>query len=297
MKHMGVKITFIVILSIFLLTISQTSSVFLNNAYGYYTVTVPFSSNNSWSGFPTFGVMPFVPTWYKNLTNPFSFGGIQSLFSSSALGLFGSGLFGMGGLYGLGGLYGMGGLYGLGGLYGMGSLYGLGGLYGVGGLYGLSGLYGSNILYGQSAWNPLASLGIIPGITGLGANLFPSFTANLPFVAEQAGTWTGTWNLGFLFGTMIMNLTENPITGILSGTAQLIGNPTFGGIFNILGTGSTTFVQLNGQDPTISYAITISGTLTTATTMTGFYSIYKVGGTSPLETGTFDLDLISAAVI
>ena len=81
-------------------------------------------------------------------------------------------------------------------------------------------------------------------------------------------------------------------TGSISGTAQLIGNLTFGGIFNVYGSASATFVSLNGQDPTLTYAVTLQGTLTTPGTMEGFYSIYKIGATAPKETGTFILELL-----
>ena len=96
---------------------------------------------------------------------------------------------------------------------------------------------------------------------------------------------------------MIMNLKEDLLTGGLSGTAQLIGNDTFSGIFNVIGEGGTSFVFLNGQDPTISYAVIIQGTITGGTLMEGFYDIYKVGSAAPLETGTFNLELVTAAVI
>ncbi len=116
-------------------------------------------------------------------------------------------------------------------------------------------------------------------------------------MAEQAGTWIGQWNLGFLFGTMVMNLKEDPLTGALSGTVQLIGNGTFAGIFNIYGEGSPTFVLLSGQDPTLSYAITISAPLPTPTTMEGYYDIYKIPNSTPQESGTFSLELISTVII
>jgi len=201
------------------------------------------------------------------MSNPFGFGGLYNL-TSSLSGLYMLGL--LNGFNGLGGLYGQSGFSGLYGQSGFSGLYGLPGLYGLSG-FNLSGL------------GP-------PGLTNVGSLVSMGVNAPL-FLAEQAGAWTGTWNLGFLTGTMIMNLQET-ITGSISGTAQLIGNLTFGGIFNVYGSASTTFVSLNGQDPTLTYAVTLQATLTTPGTMEGFYSIYKIGSTTPKETGTFNLQLL-----
>jgi len=56
-------------------------------------------------------------------------------------------------------------------------------------------------------------------------------------------------------------------------------------------------MQLSGQDPTLSYAITITAPLTTPTTMDGYYDIYKLPNVTAQESGIFSLDLVSAAVI
>ena len=228
----------------------------VKRVYGYYGVPNIFSYNRLNSPFTYSG--PLGTPLNNLISNPFSFGGLYNLTSSFS------------GLYMLGLLNGFNRL---GGLYGQNAVYGL---------YGLSGLYGLN------GFN-LFGLGL-PGLTTAGS--LNSIGMNAPlFLAEQAGAWTGTWNLGFLTGTMIMNLQET-ITGSISGTAQLIGNLTFGGIFNVYGSASTTFVSLNGQDPTLTYAVTLQGTLTTPGTMEGFYSIYKIGSTTPKETGTFNLELL-----
>lgn len=258
---------------------------------------------------------------YYGLSGLGSYGGLYGGLGLYGLGggLYGFGLYGQGGIYGgLSGLYGLGGLYGLSRLYGLGGLYGLGSLYGLSGLYGISGLYslGNLGLYGgpyglgslENFYGPngapglygLSSLYGLNNINSLGFSFpglrFPGdlITTNLNnplFAAEQAGAWTGTWNLGFLTGTMIMNLQES-IAGSLSGTAQLIGNLTFGGIFNVYGSSDPIFISLIGQDPTLTYAVTLQGTLTTPSTMEGFYSIYKIGATVPKETGTFNLELL-----
>ena len=227
----------------------------IENAFGYYGVP------NTWSSLglsPPFSYSGRLGTPLYNTSWPFCFGGIYNLTTS---------------------------------LSGLNMLGLLGGLNTLGGLYGLSGFRG---FYGMSGFNGLYP-SALPGF-GLTSLLSPSnlITASLSnpfFAAEQAGAWIGTWNLGFLTGNMIMNLDES-ITGSLSGTAQLIGNLTFGGIFNVYGSGDQTFVSLNGQDPTLTYAVTLQGILTTPTTMEGFYSIYKIGSVTPKETGTFNLELI-----
>lgn len=278
------------ILLLFVLGVSIAGIGITGKVFAYYSS--PYSYNSSRLGYPSNG---YGLGMYSNIVSPFGFGGVYNL-TSSLGGLYGTGLlgglYGMGGLYGLGSLYsmyGLSGMYGLYGLGGLGSLYGgLNGLYGLGGLYGLSGIYGLNSLGGSGLLSLLSGIGGTASLSPLGINI--------PFAAEQAGTWIGTWNLGFLFGNMVMNLKED-LLGNLSGTAQLIGNGTFSGIFNVYGSGGTTFVILNGQDPTISYAIIIQGTITGGTVMNGFYDIYKVGSASPQETGTFTLELVTATVI
>lgn len=277
---------FLKISLLFVLAISMAGPGIVGEVYGYYSI--PYSFNSSRLSYPSFGFMPpnsYGLGMYSSMLSPFGFGGIYNM-TSSLGGFYGTGL--LGGLYGMGGLYGLGGLsglYGLGGLYGLSSLYGLGGLSG---LYGLGGLYGLNSLSGS---------GLVSLLTGIGSSPISQLGINNPFVAEQAGTWIGEWNLGFLFGNMVMNLKEDLLTGNLSGTAQLIGNGTFSGIFNVFGDGGSTFVILNGQDPSISYAIIIQGTITGGIVMEGFYDIYKVGSATPQETGTFNLELVTATVI
>ncbi|MGA1839355.1 MAG: hypothetical protein ACMUIU_01915 [bacterium] len=244
------------ILIIIGIMIFMLGSVSVNEIYGYYSLPEIFAFSRI--GFPLMSYgLSGIPL-YNYFSTPYFIGGNHNL----TFGLSNVSLQGL-----------------LNQPYCMGSFYGPNG---VPGLYGLSSLYGLNTL------NSL-SLGLHN--SGFAGNLITMNLNSQLFAAEQAGTWTGTWNLGFLFGTMIMNLQE-AITGSLSGTAQLIGNLTFGGIFNVYGSSDPTFLYLTGQDPTLTYAVTIQGILTTPGTMEGFYSIYKIGATVPKETGTFSLELL-----
>ena len=249
-----ISMVFIIIFLLAVTIIEFVSPV--ENAFGYYGVPNTLSYLSFNPPFTNYGLLgtPF----YNFLSNPFGFGGIYNL-TTSLSGLSIPGF--------------------LGGLNNLGGLYGLNAFRGFYGLSGLSGLY------------PSALPGF--GLTSLisPANLLTAGLSNPFFTAEQAGAWIGTWNLGFLTGNMIMNLDES-ITGSLSGTAQLIGNLTFGGIFNVYGTGDPTFISLNGQDPTLTYAVSLQGILTTSSTMEGFYTIYKIGSVTPKETGTFNLELL-----
>jgi len=245
---------FILIALILLVLFQCTGNV--KELYSYYGF--PNSLIFSWLSSPFISNRLFGIPLYNYINNPYFIGGNYNLPSS------------------LSGLY-MGGIFN--------QTYGLGNIYGPN---GAPGLYGMSSLYGLNAFN-LFSAGY-PSLK-LPSSLIATSLTNPFFSAEQAGAWTGTWNLGFLTGTMIMNLQES-ITGSLSGTAQLIGNLTFGGIFNVYGSADPTFVSLNGQDPTLTYAVTLQGTLTTPSIMEGFYSIYKIGSTVPKETGTFNLELL-----
>lgn len=249
-----ISMVFIIIFLMVMTIIEFVSPI--EKAFGYYGVPNTLSYLSLNPPFLNYGLLGTPYNYFGS--NPFGFGGIYNLTTS------------------LSGLY-MPGL--LGGLNNLGGLNGLNGFRGFYGLSGLSGLY------------PSALPGF--GLSSLmsPANLLTAGLSNPFFTAEQAGAWIGTWNLGFLTGNMIMNLDES-ITGSLSGTAQLIGNLTFGGIFNVYGTGSPTFISVSGQDPTLTFAVTLQGVLTTPTVMEGYYSIYKIGSVTPKETGTFNLELL-----
>jgi hypothetical protein len=259
--------------------------------------------------------------------------GLSSSYGSAGLygSLYGGGLYGgmYGGLYGsslgsYGGLYGSmyGGLYGgmYGGLYGSslglyGGGYGLG-MYGgglsslYGGLYG--GLYGSMYggLYGGSMYGGLygSSLGLYGGGYGLGlyggglSSLYGGLYGGLGRygLAEQTGLWTGTYSNGLTFGSMTLNLVEDPVVvGALSGYVQLLGNAVLPTLVSITGqnvNGQITLTGSNGLAGGKLVAIDIAATLISPTEIDGDYSLTLTNlGTVP-ETGSFKVTLTTPVI-
>lgn len=253
--------------------------------------------------------------------------GLYGLGGLGSMGLYGSlGLYGMSGLYGgmYGGLYGMLGLYSgmYGGLSGMLGLYG--GMYG--GLYGMSGLYGLSALGGITAPNGLggiSGMGLLGGLYGTGgmntllASLMTSLstTATTPtptasasallpllpfFIAEQAGTWIGTWSNGLLGGQMTLNLIDDPLLATVVGTAQLLGNPTLGALVEVVGEVLNSQVIASGTSIGVggmTFELQIIGILVSSSQMTGTYNLINLssGGTIT-ESGTFDLSLVAPII-
>lgn len=238
-------------------------------------------------------------------------------FGAGAFGLYGLGSLYGGTLYGLGGLYGgIFGLYGIGGIYGTGSFYGLYGLGGLG-LYGLSGIYGLGGLYG--IYGGFGGFGDVFGTIGLLSNLgllnAPALAVQpvAPVVAEQAGTWSGTWySLLKLTDVGIMNLTlvEDTINVVLKGEVNLLLNsitnsvpaqvngPYSGGSTFILSGGnntvfSSTFLLIS---PVTLYTIDLNCTLTSPTTMTGTYAIQDLVKVFGSDFGNFNLTLTSPVI-
>ena len=120
-----------------------------------------------------------------------------------------------------------------------------------------------------------------------------------PFaIAEQVGSWTGIWSAGLYSGPMSLNLIEviDPLLGTvtLAGYAQLLGNPYLGALVdNISGEALNNQIYLSGSGlgaGSTTYQIEIVGTLTTATTMTGTYTL--INSSSIREVGSFDLSLL-----
>lgn len=265
------------------------------------------------------------------------------LTSLSALGLYGGLLpysfgtpysFTTMGLYGVGGLYG--GLYGLNGLYGMGGMFGLTSMYNnpfcCTGSFGLSSTFGLNNIwpntYGYG--NTLTSLSQFPAVSTF--NPFMSSLMQMPnmVTAEQAGNWSGTWTslVTLKGGIMNMSIVEDPLTGVLSGTVNLLLNKvtnsipadvvgyisTLGpGALGITGTGGaiTTFI-LSGSNqnffgtttllllpslPSVItvYTIDLVCVMTTPVTIAGTYDvadIYKLN----VDSGEFSLTLTSPII-
>lgn len=229
-------------------------------------------------------------------------------------GMYGGGLYGLGGLYGQG-LYGMIGIYG--GLYG-GGLYGPGSLNGLNGLYGLCGYYGLRGLYGLGGYGGLLGMGLYGGIYGIGGlggllgglyglggiGSLLSGVSTSPlnalaplFVAEQAGTWMGTWTNGLLAGQMTLNLID--ALGLVTGTAQLLGNPSLGSLVDVSGTALNAQITVSGTGLGLggmTFELTLVGILITAEQMTGTYTIINTSGGSVVDEGKFDLTLIAPVI-
>jgi len=241
---------------------------------------------------------------------------INAYYGLSGLGLYG-GMYG-GGLYGLGGLYGQG-FYGKSGLYGgIGSLYGLGGLYGLNGLYGLGRCYGLGGLYGLGGYGGLFGMGLYGGLHGIGglgglpgglyglggmgtpfSNVFASPMTTLAplFIAEQTGTWMGTWTNGLLAGQMTLNLID--ALGLITGTAQLLGNPSLGSLVDVSGTVLNAQITVSGTGLGLggmTFELALVGILLTAEQMTGTYSIINTSGGSLVDQGKFNLALIAPVI-
>ncbi len=257
------------------------------------------------------------------------YGGISGLYGLGG-GLYGlSRLYGLGGLYGMGGLYGLSGIYGLGGLYGLGNLgfyggsYGLGGLGGLlGGLYGLGGIGSllSSLIssplttVAPAATSPATVAGTTilvmpPTATATVSALLPLLplpvaplaVLSLPlpplFIAEQAGTWMGTWTNGLLSGPMTLNLID--ALGLISGTAQLLANPTLGSLVDVTGTAINAQITLSGTGVGLggmSFGLDLVGILTATDTMIGTYSIINLSGGTVVDQGRFNLVLITPVI-
>ncbi|MGA1869330.1 MAG: hypothetical protein ACMUJM_12390 [bacterium] len=121
--------------------------------------------------------------------------------------------------------------------------------------------------------------------------------APLAFV-EQAGTWQGVWTTGLVSGPMTLNLVEDPILGTLAGYCQLLGNPLLGTLVdNLLGNVLNNQVYLEGSGlgaGSTTFQIDIVGTLTSATTMTGTYTLIE--SSSIRQTGSFEVTLITPVI-
>ena len=229
-----------------------------------------------------------------------------------------------GGLYGLGGMYGLGGLYGLGGMCGLGGLYGLGGIYGLGGLYGPGGMYGG--LYGLGGL--LGTMGLLSNPGLLNTPTQQTVQPTPVVIAEQAGTWSGTWTslVTLKSGLMDMSLVEDPLTGILSGQVTLLLNKFTGsipadvtGYLTTVGPGSlgitgvsgavATFILSGGNQsffsnlllfPSVTgiipiYTIDLVCIMTSPVTMIGTYEvqdIYKLA----VDSGEFNLTLTAPVI-
>jgi hypothetical protein len=294
--------------------------------------------NSSWLGklLLSFLFIAILLLLLQSLSHAY-YGMYGGLYGLGLSGLYGMGLYGSLGLYGmssLGGLYGLGRLYGLYGLGGLSSLYGLGGLGGLYGL-GLMGMYGSLGLYGMSGLGGLyglssistlgglGGLGLLGGLYGMGgmgallSSLMtsPSTTTTTPaptaaasailpllpfFIAEQAGTWLGTWTNGLLGGQMTLNLIEDPLLSTVFGTAQLLGNPTLSALVDVTGEALNSQVIVSGTAIGLggmNFELQIIGILVAPDQMTGTYNLINLSsGGTVTESGSFELKLVAPII-
>ncbi|MGA1826018.1 MAG: hypothetical protein ACMUIP_15290 [bacterium] len=134
----------------------------------------------------------------------------------------------------------------------------------------------------------LAPAPVIPAPTVAAA---PATTV---LVAEQAGTWLGTWYLGFLFGDMSMVLVQNSTTGYLSGTVTLSGNLALGVPIEVFGTATAGSIDISGIDPSGSLALNINGILISPTEMTGTWTVIatNTGAVVKNGVGNFEVTLV-----
>ncbi|MGA1869328.1 MAG: hypothetical protein ACMUJM_12380 [bacterium] len=118
-------------------------------------------------------------------------------------------------------------------------------------------------------------------------------------VANQAGTWIGTWYLGFLYGDMSMVLVEDPITGYLEGTVILTGNLALPAPVDVFGTATAGSIDVSGIDASGTLAMNIDGILISPTEMTGTWTVLSVstGAVVKNGAGTFEATLVNAFTV
>ncbi|MGA1869326.1 MAG: hypothetical protein ACMUJM_12370 [bacterium] len=111
-------------------------------------------------------------------------------------------------------------------------------------------------------------------------------------LAEQVGSWDGTWTTGLVSGPMTLNLVAD-LFGGLSGFVQLLGNPYLGSLVDVTGNAVNNQIYLSGSGVglgTMTFTIDIVGTIVDPITMTGQYTL--INATSIVETGSFELSLL-----
>ncbi|MGA1869724.1 MAG: hypothetical protein ACMUJM_14405 [bacterium] len=144
---------------------------------------------------------------------------------------------------------------------------------------------------------PTGTVPLLP-LPTLPAPILPTDVAPL-FIAEQAGSWSGTWFSlqKFLAGPMTLNLIEDPSTGTLSGTVSLINNKLLLYPAEVSGAivPGATFFELRGTfynfTGGITYSIELWCTLIGDNAMTGNYYIYGLGVAAQNDYGQFNLNL------
>jgi hypothetical protein len=143
----------------------------------------------------------------------------------------------------------------------------------------------------------LSTTATAPAPTATASALLPL----LPFfIAEQTGTWIGTWSNGLLGGQMTLNLVEDPLLAAVVGTAQLLGNPTLDALVEVTGSVLNSQVIVSGTSIGVggmTFELEIIGILVAPDIMTGSYNLINLssGGTIT-ESGTFELGLVAPII-
>jgi hypothetical protein len=218
----------------------------------------------------------------------------------SPFGAFGLGTLGFGNTFGSLSQFGTGAFNPLFGF----SNYGLGVGNSLGALSGLN----------SSVFNPLSlgnlstlTLGLgfglgnpsvpIPGATGLLSSIAPLGAVSPIRTSAQSGTWTGTWQSTYIAfpilwntGPMSLNIVEDPLLGVVAGTAILQDSRYASIPFEVSGVLINDTITLEGFLGT-GYDCVLTCILTSPTTITGFYTV--LGTAIPvMDEGIFNLTLI-----
>jgi hypothetical protein len=107
----------------------------------------------------------------------------------------------------------------------------------------------------------------------------------------------GIWTNGLLSGEMTLNLVD--ALGLITGTAQLLGNPTLGSLVDITGTEINAQITVSGTGVGLggmNFGLDLVGILTATDTMTGTYSIINLSGGTVVDQGRFNLVLIAPVI-
>jgi len=148
-------------------------------------------------------------------------------------------------------------------------------------LFGFRTSWGRAPFVGASLGTPFSLPGLTFGISPLSPSVVPAVRG-----AAQSGTWLGSWQSTYIAfivlwnsGPMFLNIVEDPLLGVVTGTAALQGSRYASIPFAVSGVLVNNTITLEGFLGT-GYDIVITCILTSPTTMTGFYTV--LGTTIPI---------------
>jgi hypothetical protein len=175
-------------------------------------------------------------------------------------------------------------------------LLGFGGSFGTNSLSGFNALSGLNSLAGLNSLNPFYIFN--PVASALGASILSAPVAPVLTVrsAAQSGTWLGTWQSTYIAfpilwntGPMFLNIADDPLLGLIVGTAILQDSRYASIPFEVSGVLVNDTITLEGFLGT-GYDCVMTCILTSPTTITGFYTV--LGTSIPvMDEGIFNLTL------